>query len=160
MAAQCTYASATPVLLSRKPLSPVPEAAPKTGLSHSRSLVHRQTWRLKAAVHWERPGCTLAQSSPNLTWDAMWLRADSARRLSVLAEPLTRRGRAESARNPIAANEFGDDCANAQPGLSHWTAVFTVFRCVRLSPPLVLNRYKQFLKLHPQLFAIYTPSRF
>ena len=23
--------------------------------------------RLKAAVHWERPGCALAQSSPNLT---------------------------------------------------------------------------------------------
>ena len=27
-------------------MSPVPEAAPKTGLSLSRSLVHRQTWRL------------------------------------------------------------------------------------------------------------------
>ena len=55
----------------------------------------------------------------------MGLRADSARRLSVRAETLTRWRRAESARNPIAANvKFGDDCANAQPGLSQWTAAF------------------------------------
>ena len=82
---------------------------------------------VKAAVHWERPGCALAQSSPNLTLAAMGLRADSARRLSVRAEPLTRWGRAEDARNPIASHvKFGDDCANAQPGLSQWTAAFTL----------------------------------
>ena len=44
--AQCTCARASPVSLPRKPLSPVPEVASKTGLSLSRSLVHRQTWRL------------------------------------------------------------------------------------------------------------------
>ena len=78
---------------------------------------------VKAAVHWERPGRALAQSSPNLTLVAMGLRADSARRLLVRAEPLTRCGLAESARNPIAANvKFGDDCANAQPCVSQWTA--------------------------------------
>ena len=39
----------------------------------------------------------------------MGLRADSARWLSVRAEPLTRWERAESARNPIAANvKFSD----------------------------------------------------
>ena len=42
----CTYARASPVSLSRKLLSPVSEAASKTGLYLSRSLVHRQTWRL------------------------------------------------------------------------------------------------------------------
>ena len=41
-----TFARACPVSLSRKPLSPGIEAAPKTDLSLSRSLVHRQTWRL------------------------------------------------------------------------------------------------------------------
>ena len=46
--------------------------------------------RLKAAVHWVRVSAFSAESSPNLTWDAMGLRADSARRLSVCAEPLTR----------------------------------------------------------------------
>ena len=31
--------------------------------------------------------------------------------------------RAESVRNPTAVHvKFGDDCANAQPGLSQWTA--------------------------------------
>ena len=58
----------------------------------------------------------------------MGLRADSVRRLSVRAEPLTRWGRAESARNPIAVHvKFGDDCANAQAGLSQWTAALTGF---------------------------------
>ena len=39
----------------------------------------------------------------------MGLRADSARPLSVRTEQLTRWGRAESARNPIAANvKFSD----------------------------------------------------
>ena len=57
----------------------------------------------------------------------MGLRADSARRLSLRAEPPTRWGRAESARNPIAVHvKFGDDCANAQPGLSQWTAAFSL----------------------------------
>ena len=41
-----TFARACPVSLSRKPLSPGIEATPKTDLSLSRSLVHRQTWRL------------------------------------------------------------------------------------------------------------------
>ena len=41
-----TFARARPVSLSRKPLSPGIEATPKTDLSLSRSLVHRQTWRL------------------------------------------------------------------------------------------------------------------
>ena len=45
---------------------------------------------LKAAVHWVRVNALSAESSPKLTWDAMGLRADSARRLSVRAEPLTR----------------------------------------------------------------------
>ena len=50
----CTYARASPVSLSRKPLRPVPEVASKTGLSLSRSLVHRQTWRLTGSYlsHW------------------------------------------------------------------------------------------------------------
>ena len=46
--------------------------------------------RLKAAVHWVRVNALSAESSPKLTWDAMGLCADSARRLSVRAEPLTR----------------------------------------------------------------------
>ena len=46
MTAQCTFARASPVSLSRKPLSPDIEATPKTDLSLSRSLVHRETWRL------------------------------------------------------------------------------------------------------------------
>ena len=41
-----TFARACPVSLSRKPLSRGIEATPKTDLSLSRSLVHRQTWRL------------------------------------------------------------------------------------------------------------------
>ena len=41
-----TFARACPVSLSRKPLSPGIKATPKTDLSPSRSLVHRQTWRL------------------------------------------------------------------------------------------------------------------
>ena len=42
----CTFARASPVSLSRKPLSLDIEATPKTDLSLSGSLVHRQTWRL------------------------------------------------------------------------------------------------------------------
>ena len=41
-----TFARASPVSLSRKRLRPDIEATPKTDLSLSRSLVHRQTWRL------------------------------------------------------------------------------------------------------------------
>ena len=42
----CTFARASPVSLSRKPLSLELEATSKTDLSLSRSLVHHQTWRL------------------------------------------------------------------------------------------------------------------
>ena len=45
-----TFARACPVSLSRKPLSPGTEATPKTDLSLSRSLVHRQTWRLTGFI--------------------------------------------------------------------------------------------------------------
>ena len=45
-----TFARACPVSLSREPLSPGIEATPKTDLSLSRSLVHRQTWRLTGSV--------------------------------------------------------------------------------------------------------------
>ena len=48
------------------------------------------TAHFKAAVHWVRVNALSAESSPKLTWDAMGLRADSARWLSVRAEPLTR----------------------------------------------------------------------
>ena len=34
---------------------------------------------VKAAVHWVRVNALSAESSPKLTWDAMGLRADSAR---------------------------------------------------------------------------------
>ena len=46
-----TFARACPVSLSREPLSPGIEATPKTDLSLSRSLVHRQTWRLTGFVN-------------------------------------------------------------------------------------------------------------
>ena len=46
-----TFARACPVSLSRKPLSPGTEATSKTDLSLSRSLVHRQTWRLTGIIH-------------------------------------------------------------------------------------------------------------
>ena len=45
-----TFARASPVSLSRKPLRPDIEATPKTDLSLSRSLVHRQTWRLTGKI--------------------------------------------------------------------------------------------------------------
>ena len=45
-----TFARACPVSLSRKPLSPGIEATQKTDLSLSRSLVHRQTWRLTGII--------------------------------------------------------------------------------------------------------------
>ena len=46
----CTFARASPVSLSRKPLSFEIEATPKTYLSLSGSLVHRQTWRLTGFI--------------------------------------------------------------------------------------------------------------
>ena len=102
----------------------------KTSLSLSRSLVHRETWRLKVAVHWERPGCALAQSSPNVTWTAMGLRADSARPQRVSGSACTDSRRAESARNPIASHaKFGDDSALNALTRTQWTAAFTG-RCV------------------------------
>ena len=86
---------------------------------------------IKAAVHWEWTGCALAQSSPNLTWTAIGLRADSARPQRVSDSARTDSRCAESARNPIVANvKFGDDCTNAQPGLSQWTAAFRVLIAV------------------------------
>ena len=58
------------------------------------------------------PGCALAQSSPNLTWTAMGLRAGSARPQRVSGSARTDSQRAESARNPIASHvNFGDDAA-------------------------------------------------
>ena len=56
------FARACPVSLSRKQLSPGTEATSKTDLSLSRSLVHRQTWRLtgyQSFVSWSR---TVVQS--------------------------------------------------------------------------------------------------
>ena len=48
--------------------------------------------------------CALAQSSPNLTWADIWLRADSAR---------PQRASGFATRVLIAAHvKFGDDCAN------------------------------------------------
>ena len=83
-------------------------AGPRDGPSFMPSLGKT----LKAAVHWERPGCALAQSSPNLTLAAMGLRADSARPQRVSCSARTDSRRAESARNPIASYvKFGDDSA-------------------------------------------------
>ena len=69
--AQCTYITSTCAVLYQLPLT-----------------VGNVT--LKAVVHWVRVNAFSAESSPKLTWDAMGLRADSAHRLSVRAEPLTR----------------------------------------------------------------------
>ena len=67
---------------------------------------------LKAAVHWERHGCALAESSQNLTLAAMGLRADSVRPQRVSGSARTDNRRVESARNPIAIHaKFGDDSA-------------------------------------------------
>ena len=59
----------------------------------------------------------------------MGLRADAARPQRVSGSARIDSRRAESARNPIAVHvKFGDDCANAQPGLSQWTAAFNLKR--------------------------------
>ena len=66
----------------------------------------------------------------------MGLRADSVSPQRVSGSAHTDSRRAESARNPIAANvKFGDDCANAQPGLSKWTAAFRAiaYRSLKLA---------------------------
>ena len=51
----CTFACASPISLSRKPLSLDIEATPKTDLCLSGSLVHRQTWRLTGYERRIRP---------------------------------------------------------------------------------------------------------
>ena len=87
---------------------------------------------VKAAVHWVRVNAFSAESSPNLAWAAMGLRADSARPQRVSGSARTDSRRAESARNPIAAHvKFGDDCVNAQPGLSQWTAALSPLHTAR-----------------------------
>ena len=64
---------------------------------------------VKAAVHWVRVNALSAESSPKLTWTAMGLRAGSARPQRVSGSARTDSQRAESARNPIAANvKFSD----------------------------------------------------
>ena len=60
----------------------------------------------KAAVHWERPGHALAQSSPNLTWAAIWGCALTQR---VIASHV----------------KFGDDSALNALTRGQWTAAFT-----------------------------------
>ena len=59
---------------------------------------------LKAAVHWVRVNALSAESSPKLTLATMGLRAGSARPQRVSGSARTDSRRAQSARNPIAAN--------------------------------------------------------
>ena len=54
----CTFARASTVSLSRKPLSLDIEATQKTDLSVSGSLVHRQTWRVTSLL---QPGVNLCR---------------------------------------------------------------------------------------------------
>ena len=73
--------------------------------------------RVKAAVHWVCVNALSAESSPKLTWDAMGLRA-------------------ESARNPIALHvKFGDDSALSAFTRTQWTAALRPpsTRCARKS---------------------------
>ena len=57
----------------------------------------------------------------------MGLRADSARSQRVSGSARTDSQRAESARNPIAANvKFGDDSALSAFTRTQWTAAFSV----------------------------------
>ena len=84
---------------------------------------------VKAAVHWERPGCAFTQSSPNLTLAAMWLHADSARLQRVSGSARTD-SRSASARNPIAAHaKFGDDSELNALTRTQWTAAFSALGC-------------------------------
>ena len=55
----------------------------------------------------------------------MGLRADSARPQRVIGSARTDSRRAESARNPIAAHEFGDDSALNALTRTQWTAALT-----------------------------------
>ena len=66
-----------------------------------RRLFPRSASPFKAAVHWPR-------SLPNLTWAAIWLRADSAQTRRVSG----------SASTDSRHVQFGDDCAK------EWTAAF------------------------------------
>ena len=71
---------------------------------------------------------------------ALRLRVDSARPQRVSGSARTDSRRDESARNHIASHvKFGDDCANAQPGLSQWTATLTPPWPVRRPRPLLLG---------------------
>ena len=70
-----TFACACPVSLSRKPLSPDINATPKKDLSLSRSLVHRQTWRLT--------GINALQVKNRLSW-TVWFLPKSKCHLAIL----------------------------------------------------------------------------
>ena len=100
---------------------------------------------LKAAVHWERPFCALAQLSPNLTLAAMGLRADSARPQRVSGSARTDSRRAEPARNPIASHvNFGDDSAwmRSRAVRTQWTAALTRgFGCQRAKMAIAVGTY-------------------
>ena len=85
---------------------------------------------VKAAVHWERPGCAFTQSSPNLTLAAMGLHADSARPQRVSGSARTDSRSAESARSPVAAHaKFGDDSELNALTRTQWTAAFSALGC-------------------------------
>ena len=83
LAKSCKFASETlPEMLQDRLVCGIRDARLQARLLSQQSL--------KAAVHWVRVNALSAESSPNLTLAAMGLRADSARWLSVRAEPLTR----------------------------------------------------------------------
>ena len=65
--AQCTYARASPVPLSRKPLSPTPGGAPKQAyLFHARSFIAKHGVLL---VAWIKPRCQCLQLYSCTSWD-------------------------------------------------------------------------------------------
>ena len=95
----------------QSPAPPPPRPGAGTLLRSCGVLKFISQWvvRVEAAVHWVRVNAFSAESSPKLTWDAMGLRADSARPQRVSGSARTDSQRAESARNPIAANvKFSD----------------------------------------------------
>ena len=107
-----------------KNLPPLPPPPPR--LSRP-CLCRLRAGGLKAAVHWERPGCALAQSSPNITWADVGLHADSARPQRVSGSAHTDSRRAESARNPIASHiKFGDDSALNALARTQWMATLSL----------------------------------
>ena len=61
------FARACPVSLSRNPLSPGIEATPKTDLSLSCSLVHRQTWRLTGTINLRNSAAAAAAAAVGVT---------------------------------------------------------------------------------------------